>query len=151
MLLISVDKHFALIIMIPGLHTSWGFSSWEAYNWSSNGNLVMAATLTVSIHSRERNWIVFEEMKYTNKLTFMKNWVFSGYLCILSNVSLEGIFFLLCLLCKNLLPAWANFPSPSHSFKWLINFPCTRWLALLFSKPISYDERKNTEGALETN
>lgn len=150
MLLISVNKHFTLIIMIPGLqHTSRGFSSREAYNWSSNGNLVMAATLTLSSHARERNWIVFEEMKYTNKLTFMKNWVFSGYFFF----SFECVSRMHSLfpLCQNLLPAWANFPSPSHSFKRFINFACTRWLALLFSKPISYDERKNTEGALETN
>lgn len=110
MLLISVDKHFTLIIMIPGLqHTSWGFSSWEAYNWSSNGILVMAATSTESVHSREENWIVFENMKYTNKLTFMKNRVFRVTLSVL--FSIKYIFFSHCHVSV-LVAYWSQFSFP---------------------------------------
>lgn len=91
MLLILVDKHFTLIIMIPGLQrTSWGFSLWEAYDWSSNGNLLMTAPLTALIQSKKKNLTAFEQMKYTNNLIFMKNWELSGHLTLrtyLQNIS----------------------------------------------------------------
>lgn len=92
--------------------------------------------------------LYLREMKSTNKLTFMKDWLLGGY-SFLSNVSLEFISISYCVSKR--VASLSQFSFPFPFLKWLISFPCTRWLALLFSKPILYDERKNTEEALETN